>query len=103
MKDKTDSCMDLLVEKTMQEVRIVDLKEVSFDMLEQRNVTLRKIGNIVHDSVPVHKNEEFSEVVRTWGVKREITIDETPGAAHHHQILIMLDGYDPKRGQKVAG
>lgn len=66
---------------------------------------MKKIGNIVHDTVVVNNNEDFNGVVRTWGddIKRVIKIDETPGAAHHHQILYMLDGFDQKRGQKIAG
>lgn len=27
----------------------------------------------------------------------------TPGFAHHHQILAMIDGYDPRRGNKISG
>lgn len=26
-----------------------------------------------------------------------------PGFAHHHEVLAMIDGYDPVRGSKVSG
>lgn len=99
-KDKTDACEDLLAEKAKIEEKIKALEVESSEKKEKLEVTLKKIGNIVHDSVVVHNNEDFNGVVRTWGddIKRVIKIDETPGAAHHHQILYMLDGFDQKRG-----
>ena len=45
---------------------------------------MKKVGNIVHDSVPVDNNEDNNTVVRTWGEIPDIKITETPGAAHHH-------------------
>jgi seryl-tRNA synthetase len=62
-----------------------------------------KIGNIVHDSVPLDNNEDNNKVERTWGevVKREI--NGKPGSAHHHEVLNFIGGYDHERGQKVAG
>lgn len=66
-------------------------------------VVMNTIGNLVHDSVPVHHDEEHNEVIRTWGEPRQLKITQKPGFCHHHQILHMIGGYDPKRGQKVAG
>lgn len=62
-----------------------------------------KVGNLVHDTVPVDDNEDNNKIERTWGtpVKREI--NGKPGSAHHHEILNWIGGYDPERGQKVAG
>jgi len=64
---------------------------------------LNKIGNIVHESVPVSDNEDNNKVVKEWGTKKEITVNSTKGRCHHHEILAMIDGYDPKRGSKIAG
>lgn len=61
------------------------------------------IGNIVHDSVPVSNNEDNNSVIRTWGNKSSIKVNSTLGACHHHEILSMIDGYDAKRGSKIAG
>ena len=64
---------------------------------------LSKVGNIVHESVPVEVDEGKNVTVRTWGDCRKIEVTSKPGFCNHHKILAMIDGYDPKRGQKVAG
>lgn len=64
---------------------------------------LSTCGNIVHDSVPIHHDEKFNEIVRTWGEPRQLKITGKKGACHHHQVLYMIGGYDPKRGQKISG
>ena len=46
----------------------------------------------------VTKDEELNEVVKTWGEIPDIKVDSTVGKCHHHEILAMIDGYDPKRG-----
>jgi len=35
---------------------------------------LNKIGNIVHDTVPVSDNEVNNQVVKEWGTKSEIKV-----------------------------
>lgn len=60
---------------------------------------LNLVGNIVHESVPVSKDEALNEVVAKWG---EFTFKEE-ARRHHHELLWMIDGYDPDRGVKVAG
>lgn len=64
---------------------------------------MNTVGNLVHDSVPIDNNEDNNKVERTWGKIPEIKVNSTLGKCHHHEILAMIDGYDPKRGQKVAG
>lgn len=61
------------------------------------------VGNIVHDSVPVSDNEDNNKVERTWGEISKIKITGKRGGLHHHEILREIGGYDPERGQKVAG
>ena len=51
----------------------------------------------------VTKDEELNEVVKTWGEIPDIKVDSTVGKCHHHEILAMIDGYDVKRGTKIAG
>jgi seryl-tRNA synthetase len=53
--------------------------------------------------VPVSKDEVDNRVERTWGKINETTINSTPGSCHHHEIMSMIDGYDMKRGAKIAG
>ena len=65
---------------------------------------VKKIGNIVHESVPVSMNEDENGLVKKWGepdLKR--VIDGSLGNLHHHQVLRLLDGFDAERGAKVAG
>ena len=42
-------------------------------------------------------------VVRTWGKIPEIKITDKRGGLNHHKVLESIGGYDPERGQKIAG
>jgi len=64
---------------------------------------LKKIGNIVHDSVHVDNNEDNNPILKKWGEVSGIKVNGTIGAAHHHEILTMIDGFDPRRGSKLSG
>lgn len=64
---------------------------------------INSVGNIVHDSVPISNDEENNLVVRTWGEIPIIKITDKRGGLNHHKVLQALGGYDPERGQKVAG
>lgn len=64
---------------------------------------LFNVGNLVHESVPISNNEEDNVVVRSWGEPKMMKMTSKPGFCHHHEILAMIDGYDPKRGQKISG
>lgn len=72
-------------------------------MLALIDKLVNSVGNIVHDSVPVSNNEDNNLVVRTWGDIPDIKITDKRGALNHHKVLQALGGYDPERGQKVAG
>jgi seryl-tRNA synthetase len=61
------------------------------------------VGNIVHESVVDALDEKDNKVERTWGEKSDLKINSTLGHCHHHELLAMIDGYDPKRGSKIAG
>ena len=59
-------------EKLMPEVKRVDqlrkdTVELEKTLEQETNELLLKIGNIVHDSVPVNNDEEFNTVHATWG------------------------------------
>jgi len=75
----------------------LEKKEKEFYKLLETKVN--SVGNLVHDSVPIEKEEDLNKVERTWGKIPELKINSTPGKCHHHEILAMLDGYDPKRGE----
>lgn len=61
------------------------------------------MGNLVHESVPIDNNEDNNKIERTWGEPNKVKIDGKPGSAHHHEILNWIGGYEPERGQKIAG
>lgn len=71
--------------------------------MDKINVEVNKVGNIVHDSVPVDNNEDNNEIVRTWGQIPDIKITNKRGGLNHHKVLESIGGYDPERGQKIAG
>jgi seryl-tRNA synthetase len=56
---------------------------------------LYKIGNLVHQSVRVSKDEANNEIYRTWGLDTKKSGGELK---HHHELLHMIGGYDPERG-----
>lgn len=64
---------------------------------------VNKIGNFLHESVPISKTEDGNKIEKTWGEIKNIKINSTLGKCHHHELLSMIDGYDPKRGSKIAG
>ena len=72
-------------------------------MLQKIDKLINTVGNIVHESVPVSNNEENNQVIRTWGNIPDIKITDKRGGYNHHKVLSNIGGYDPERGQKVAG
>jgi seryl-tRNA synthetase len=105
-KNKTDPCTEQIVRKTEieKQIEIMKVEEKNAEVLF--NSTYSKLANIVHDSVPVSKDENFNIVEGQWGdVDKTVVIGEkgVPGKAHHHEILAWIGGFDPIRGSKVAG
>jgi len=97
-KNKEDAA-DLIAQS--QKVKAaIESKEKDCDAaLEIRDQKLNSIGNLVHESVPVSKDEEKNGLIRTWGTNRP----QTPDLKHHHQLLFMIGGYEPEIGSQVAG
>eukprot|EP00245_Coleochaete_scutata_P003266 TRINITY_DN14767_c0_g2_i4.p1 TRINITY_DN14767_c0_g2~~TRINITY_DN14767_c0_g2_i4.p1 ORF type:complete len:286 (-),score=82.76 TRINITY_DN14767_c0_g2_i4:1609-2466(-) len=62
------------------------------------DLALNPIGSIVHDSVPVHDDEDNNAVVRTWGEPRDE--DKLYG---HVDLVHMLEIADLERGVNTAG
>ena len=92
----------------MQQVDQLKKKRAEFEEREREvhaamQRKLNALGNIVHESVHVDANEDNNPIVRTWGKLPELVVDSTPGRAHHHEVLAMIDGFDPRRGSKIAG
>lgn len=99
-----DPCEEEVKQIKEVEKKINEQNAIELNLSQELNKLLRKIGNIVHESVPVSKDEENNEVVRTWGTpNKDWKIDSTLGNLHHNKVLQLLDGYDPERGARLAG
>ncbi len=64
------------------------------------NALLCKIGNLVHNSVPVSDDEENNVVYRSFGLDSKRTEEGLP---NHVDLIAMLDIADTERGTDVAG
>ena len=64
------------------------------------NALLVKIGNLMHDSVPVSDDEANNAVYRTFGLDTKRTEENLP---NHVDLIAMLDIADTERGTDVAG
>lgn len=60
---------------------------------------LMNLPNILHDSVPVGKDDTQNEIVREWGKKPEFDFE----ARSHVDLLELLDVGDIERAAKVSG
>lgn len=100
-----DPCDEEMLEKLKIESQIIEQTKLVDSIACERDQRVNKIGNVVHESVPIDNNEDNNPVVRTWGVPRQMVVDgRTPGRLYHHQVLQMLEAYDQDpRGINVAG
>uniref|UniRef100_A0A7N0TB20 serine--tRNA ligase n=1 Tax=Kalanchoe fedtschenkoi TaxID=63787 RepID=A0A7N0TB20_KALFE len=74
-------------------------KEAEVEEIKARlDTKLNLIGNLVHDSVPIHDDEANNVVVRTWGEKRE-----EEGLKNHVELVDLLGIADLIKGANVAG
>ena len=80
------------------EEKVNSAKVIEKDCVLKLNKLLNRVGNIVHESVIVSKDEKDNKIVTKWGEIPDIKVNSTKGKCHHHEILAMIDGYEPKRG-----
>lgn len=84
--------------------RKAELEEKLAGIVEERQRALRKVGNIVHESVPVHHDEdEGNSVERNWAKDGVLTPEAAGQKLNHVDLLHMIDGVEYERGVKVAG
>lgn len=102
MKKKAkENADDLLKEKDELQAKKKAQEDLANEKLQALHSKIKRIGNYVHDSVPISDNEDNNEVIRTWGT--EAKLQKTEGTLSHHEVLYRLGGYDPERGVKVVG
>lgn len=82
-------------------------KSIEMKMLEHKkkiDQLITNMGNIVHDSVPVSKDEDNNGLVKVWPPNFEPKKkEESCSILPHHQVLTKLDGFDPVRGANIVG
>ena len=98
-----DKCEEEIKQIGLVKEKKLALEEEAKALKIEKDKLLFNVGNLVHESVPVSNDEVDNKIERTWGEIKDIKVNSTPGRAHHHEILAMIDGYDPKRGQKISG
>jgi len=96
MKKKEDAS-EIIAKVKANKVQIAATEKKTQETEALRDKLLKQIGNIVHASVPESMDEEDNDVVRTSGECRG------PTKYHHHQLLHMIDGFNPDAGVTVAG
>lgn len=79
-----------------------ELKERVITVETERDAILKKIGNLIHHTVPVFADEEDNRVERVWPESGETP--SAPGRGLTHvDLLHMIDGVEYSRGVTTAG
>ena len=79
--------------------KIKELETQTFALKAEIDNALLRIPNMLHDSVPIGKDDSDNVVVKTWGTAPKF--DFTP--KNHAEILTNLGLLDEERAAKVAG
>ncbi|MDO8627437.1 MAG: serine--tRNA ligase [Candidatus Diapherotrites archaeon] len=98
MKDKKDAKKAIAEAKKVSdeikslEVEVVQLKESS-------DSCLKRLPNLLHDSVPFGKDDSENVVVKTYGKKPKLGFE----IKHHGEFAVSLNGADFERAVKISG
>jgi len=87
--------------KEMQDVanKIRNLDSKSEETLKQRNEILSQIGNIIHKSVPIGKEEKDNKVIKKWGKSTKFSFKPKT----HVELIEDLDVGNFDTSAKVSG
>jgi len=98
-KKANEPCDEMVLEiKNIGDI-IDQTEKLQTDVKVEVDKLLNKVGNIVDDTVPVGNDEDTgNRVERKWGTPRN-----PEGLLNHHDLLWRIGGYEPERGQAVAG
>jgi seryl-tRNA synthetase len=92
IKNKLDE-----VKKISDQIKLLETKtSENYSALQK---ILMKLPNILHESVPVGKDENDSVVIRTWGSPRKFAFK----AKDHIKLLTELELVDIERAAKISG
>lgn len=97
--DLTDLTIAQLKEFSKHVSKIVKETETELKNLETEIAKkVKKIGNIVHSSVPVSSDEADNRVIRTWG-----DCTNKSGLKNHVELMGLIGGIDTTKGAEIAG
>lgn len=114
-KKAKEPCDDLIAEMKAVQKEIKELKDNMPVLEKERDVLLNRIGNMVDPEVPISHDEDNDNLaVGLWPEPMEspalpaalkdltYTLPETKPLTHD-DLLWRIDGFEPTRGQNVAG
>jgi len=102
-KYKSGEKADDLKEQIVQIEKLIEEgKKKETELKELLDKTIDKIGNIVHDSVPISKDEDNNRIERTFPEDPK-QMRPSEGLFSHIAIMQMIDGVDTEKGAETAG
>ncbi len=87
--------------KSSKEIKnqIDELEKQKSKFFELREEYRYKVGNLVHDSVPIAETEDGNEIVRTIGELPKFDFQPLS----HVELISTIDGADTKKASEVVG
>lgn len=79
------------------------LTDTMTDHENMRSLLLRKIGNVLHESVPIGPNDDSNIICSVHDVVNENLGGLSKKILPHYELIKMIDGVDTKAGTKIAG
>lgn len=114
-KKAKEDCDDLVAEMKEKQAKVKELEALLPEAAQKRDAMLNKIGNIVDPDVPISQDEDKDNLVVALYPEPqggatlpcplgtlEYTLPPTAPKTHD-DLLWRIGGYEPLRGQNVAG
>lgn len=99
LAEMATKCDALVADKNRLDSEVDAAEALQKQLRAEVDAMVNKVGNLVHDSVPVSQDEDKdNRVERRWGTPRD-----PKGLLNHHDLLWRIGGYEPERGSAVAG
>ncbi|MFW9950247.1 MAG: serine--tRNA ligase [Candidatus Thorarchaeota archaeon] len=79
--------------------KVNELSTQEKKVIEEREEYRYKVGNIIHETVPVGETEESNEIIRSVGITPKFKF--TP--LSHVDLISLIDGADTKKAAELVG
>lgn len=100
---KSLTIVQLKALSTFLKEQIAKFEATTVQVEQERDRKIVLIGNIVHESVPVSKNEDENAEIRKWGEFKSNVFESGTPLLNHVDLMTRLDGIDTVQGALVAG